>query len=163
MNYRQRGFTIVELLIVIVVIAVLAIVSVVAFNGIQERARLSAHKSNLSSIAKAIEMYYADNNAYPGAAASGCVTWVASPSTGALYTGLVPSYISKPPSAPSSSDGSYYAYCWSANSVDYKLLRLVPSGSVPAVESASAIAPFLVDPNRGTRGWAKWSSGGSAL
>lgn len=35
------GFTIVELLIVIVVIAVLAAITIVAFNGIQERARLS--------------------------------------------------------------------------------------------------------------------------
>lgn len=37
----KRGFTIVELLIVIVVIAILAAITVVAYNGIQNRARAS--------------------------------------------------------------------------------------------------------------------------
>lgn len=35
-NARSRGFTIVELLIVIVVIGILATVSVVAYNGINK-------------------------------------------------------------------------------------------------------------------------------
>ena len=38
MSIRQKGFTIVELLIVIVVIGILAAITVVAYNGIQERA-----------------------------------------------------------------------------------------------------------------------------
>lgn len=64
-NARLRGFTIVELLIVIVVIAILAAISVVAYNGVQERARDSSRISKLSQIEKAIELYYSDNGRYP--------------------------------------------------------------------------------------------------
>lgn len=42
LHQSSRGFTIVELLIVIVVIAVLAAITTVAFNGIQKRAGDSA-------------------------------------------------------------------------------------------------------------------------
>lgn len=40
-NNRQRGFTIVELLIVIVVIAILASITIVSYTGISQRAKTS--------------------------------------------------------------------------------------------------------------------------
>lgn len=49
-----RGFTIVELLIVIVIVGVLASVTTVAYNGIQDRARLSKMKSDIATLQKAI-------------------------------------------------------------------------------------------------------------
>ncbi len=52
-----RGFTIVELLIVIVVIAVLAAIVVVSYNGITKRANVSALKADLSQFGKSQEAY----------------------------------------------------------------------------------------------------------
>ena len=52
---KSKGFTIVELLIVIVIIGILAAITIVAFNGVQGRANDSAIKSDLASIAKQIE------------------------------------------------------------------------------------------------------------
>lgn len=62
----QPGFTIVELLIVIVVIAILAAIIIVAFNGMQDRARASALKSDLQSAATQLELAKVDNGGnYP--------------------------------------------------------------------------------------------------
>ncbi len=56
MAKKQTGFTIVELLIVIVVIGILAAISIVAFNGIQERAKVQQANSELNTFLKAINM-----------------------------------------------------------------------------------------------------------
>ena len=61
LDIRRSGFTIVELLIVIVVIAILAAITIVAFNGIQERARVSAVSSALNQANKKIAVYQVDN------------------------------------------------------------------------------------------------------
>lgn len=65
MNYRHRGFTIVELLIAIVVITVLASISVVAYNGIQSRALNTARYTELKTWAQLFELYKAQEGAYP--------------------------------------------------------------------------------------------------
>jgi len=62
---KSKGFTIVELLIVIVVIAILAAITIVAYNGIQQRAHTTSSKTAAENLAKKIEAYNAINNAYP--------------------------------------------------------------------------------------------------
>ena len=62
---RKNGFTIVELLIVIVVVAILAVVSIVSYIGVSQRAYANRAQSELSSIARAVKLYYADKGQYP--------------------------------------------------------------------------------------------------
>lgn len=66
---KTRGFTIVELLIVIVIIGILAAVSIVAYNGVQKSARDSVRKQDLTNLAKAIGLYAAEVGDY---AENGC-------------------------------------------------------------------------------------------
>lgn len=66
---KQRGFTVVELLIVIVVIAILASISVVAYRGIQQRTRTSSLKQDVSEMYKA-QLIYATETQNPPVAYS---------------------------------------------------------------------------------------------
>lgn len=62
---RQKGFTIVELLIVIVVIGILAAITIVAFNGVQSRAKVASVQSLVKLVSKKVNIYYAANGQYP--------------------------------------------------------------------------------------------------
>jgi len=61
---KDRGFTIVELLIVIVVIAILAAISIVAYNGIQSRSKTSAGQQLAAQIMKKMEAINAVKGSY---------------------------------------------------------------------------------------------------
>lgn len=61
----QAGFTIIELLIVIVVIAILAAITLVAYNGIANRAQLSALQTDWSKAEGQIEAFKVTNEVYP--------------------------------------------------------------------------------------------------
>ena len=61
----SRGFTIVELLIVIVVIGILAALVIVTYNGIQQRARDTERKTDIKGMQGQLEAYWADQAKYP--------------------------------------------------------------------------------------------------
>lgn len=87
----SRGFTIVELLIVIVVIGILAAITIVAYNGVTARANTSASQTAAGNFAKKAEVYQADagTNRYPHVPTE--VTSAASTTTYAL-TGVTVTY-----------------------------------------------------------------------
>ena len=62
---NSKGFTIVELLIVIVVIGILAALVLNSFRGVQERARDTERRTDTNSVATQLEVYYTDNGGYP--------------------------------------------------------------------------------------------------
>ena len=62
----KKGFTIVELLIVIVVIGILASITIVAYNGVAGRAGDVAVQSDLRNLAGKIMEYNIVNGQYPG-------------------------------------------------------------------------------------------------
>lgn len=110
----DRGFTIVELLIVIVVIAILAAITIVAYNGIQTRAENSKTISAVETYVKALKLQAGDTGSFPvetdwpclGTASESCGTssgcWGVYAVTGqAAFVTSVKAYISTMPALSS--------------------------------------------------------------
>lgn len=69
-KYSSKGFTIVELLIVIVIIAILAAIVIVAYNGVTKNAQISAITNETKAWHKLFEAYKALNGNYPAPSAT---------------------------------------------------------------------------------------------
>ena len=64
-NIIERGFTLVELLVVIVILGILAAVVVFAVGGITNKGKSSACTIEVRTINTALQAFYANTNAYP--------------------------------------------------------------------------------------------------
>lgn len=60
-----RGFTLVELLVVITILAILMTIGIAVYSGVQKNARDLRRKSDLRSIKIALDLYYQNNGKYP--------------------------------------------------------------------------------------------------
>lgn len=61
---RSRGFTVVELVVVMVIMAILLTLGVASFNGSQANARDAERKADIDTIAKSLEARYAKGNLF---------------------------------------------------------------------------------------------------
>lgn len=66
LNYVQKGFTLVELLIVVIILALLAAIVVPQFASSTDDAKLAALDTTLSNVRAAIDLYYQQHGEYPG-------------------------------------------------------------------------------------------------
>jgi general secretion pathway protein G len=64
-RWRPRGFTLIEVLIVVTLLVVLASIGLPIYQNAVQRSREAALKENLFRMRDAIDQYYADKNKYP--------------------------------------------------------------------------------------------------
>jgi type II secretion system protein G len=62
---RGKGFTLIELMVVIAIILILALIAIPAYRNMQDRARKSRVQSDLRTLANALQMFFTDWNTYP--------------------------------------------------------------------------------------------------
>ena len=68
---NSKGFTLVELLIVVIILAILAAIIVPQFSAATDDANQSAYDTNVANLRAAIDLYRQQHNEYPGAVISG--------------------------------------------------------------------------------------------
>jgi len=106
MKKLLKGFTLIELMIVIAIIAILAAILIPSFIHARAQSQLAACESNIRNLGTSTEMYANDYNGnYPTTSVTGA------------FALLSPAYVRQFPTCPAS--GSAYAYTGTSGPAAY--------------------------------------------
>ncbi len=136
---NKKGFTLVELLTVISIISILTALLTVSFVSVSQRGRDAQRKSNIRQIQAALELYRADNDAYPPAVSNsiGSSTTVSVACNQPFVVGGI-TYMQKMPCDP---EGTNVKYFYSSTS-PYSTYGLVSCLDNTGDREAQATKPF---------------------
>ncbi|MCS7258150.1 MAG: prepilin-type N-terminal cleavage/methylation domain-containing protein [candidate division WOR-3 bacterium] len=62
--YKEKGFTLIETLIIILILGIILGMSIPNYNVVRERARIGAQKMNMYNVAQVIEYFHAERGYY---------------------------------------------------------------------------------------------------
>jgi general secretion pathway protein G len=97
---RQRGFTLVEIMVVVVIIGILGMLVVPKLLGRTGEARVTAARTDIATLMQALKLYKLDNQRYP-TTEQGLQALVQKPTTGPAANGWKEGgYVEKLPKDP---------------------------------------------------------------
>ena len=123
MKKLQSGFTLLEIIIAMAVIAIISGALWGNFFSSLSKGRDSRRIQDLQSVAKALELYYADTKAYPTAIPSWGVPFANQTNTAVIYMQKLPS----DPAYPNAT------YCYTSTGALYKLYANLENTGDPGV------------------------------
>ncbi len=89
---REKGFTLIELMVVVLIIAILVAIAVPVFNIARAAAQRRTCQANLRTLDGAVQTYNADQDGWPGSIAD-----------------LVPDYVKEAPQCPTDQQAYTFA------------------------------------------------------
>lgn len=96
---HQRGFTLLEMMVVVAIIAILAGILIPNFTRARAQAATSGCMANEKSIATALELYFTDHQSYPPTG-----------NIDSSFLSTMNGYMNQVPIDPAAGSGQYYAY-----------------------------------------------------
>lgn len=103
-NKKQKGFTLIEVLVVVAIIALLSSVALIALMSARQKSRDAKRVSDMVQMNTGLELYFATYKGYPSA-------------TNGQPLPLVPTVATKLPSNPLPADGGCESLAYSAPGV----------------------------------------------
>jgi type IV pilus assembly protein PilA len=132
----ERGFTLLELLIVVLILVILTAISVPAYLQFRDNAYQSTAKSNTKELAVAAGLYYESNSTYAAMTIAALKTYDASLTTSGMYvnnSGAESAGVTR----RIAMDASHY--CVYATSGRWFAYQLNPTGALTLTTVASAV------------------------
>ncbi len=169
MRISSKGFTFIELLVALSIIGILATVIMAGTGATRKSGRVAQRVSDMKQVQSALDLYYANNKAYPSTSGnwrSTCSAWggyAPSDVIKDIPTGktLVPDYLITMPSDPQMDViNSTSCYLYRSDGLDYAFLdhNVTELSSGPGAIYSKY--PELMDPVRLTWAWKVSSPGG---
>ena len=114
MQLSTKGFTLIELIVVIAIIGILATIGTSSYSNVLKSSRDTKRKTDMIELKKAILRYNIETGKYPAGPLTGALQYLSNGDSKTNPTdwiiGLTPDYVNKLPTDPLGNSTNYYQY-----------------------------------------------------
>lgn len=121
----SKGFTLIEMMVVVAIIAILAQIAVPAYSDYMQRGRIAEAFGQLAAQRSKLEQYFLDNRTYVGACAAGTVAPLP---TGKYFTYSCPTLTDTTFTIQANGQNGADAFTFTVNQANVQATTAAPSG-----------------------------------
>ncbi len=150
---RTRGFSLIEVLIVITIIGILSSIALASYSQAKEKAQMARRIEVVQQLKTALELYYLKYHAYPSTGgrnawlSNQCISYVDPGHPEWIPDIVSEGYLASLPTDAEYGGGNKCCYLYTSDGTDYKLM-FAYSCSTIVPQSVYKATPAFIDPNR---------------